>query len=440
MFGGRTVDHTQLINAQVTVETRDGRSATGFGSMPVGNVWSWPSQAVAPPDAEKAMLEYAQIIAELFSNFPEFGHPLELQYIIGAEFHHQAGRISNKLELPESLPTLAQLVAVSPLDAALHDAYGRVHKSNSFNVLSSDFCNQDLSYFLDEQFAGEYMDAYTTRTPVARLPLYHLVGALDPVTAADAAGLPEDGLPHALADWIHADGLSHLKIKLNGEDLDWDVNRVIEIEDVSVESQAKRNCTEWYYSCDFNEKCSSADYVLEFLNKIRAQRPLAFDRIQYIEQPTSRDLQSASAAKMHDVASVKPVVIDEALVDYEALLACRELGYSGVALKACKGLSESLLAAAAAQRFGMFLCVQDLTCPGASWLESCSLAARIPGIAAIEGNARQYCPGPNAKWRRQYPDLFDISDGTVGTGKLAEQGLGFHTKLIGAGTSELEPE
>jgi hypothetical protein len=129
---------------------------------------------------------------------------------------------------------------------------------------------------------------------------------------------------------------------------------------------------------------------------------------------------------MHDVAAIKPVVIDEALVDYEALLACRELGYSGVALKACKGQSESLLAAAAAQKFGMFLCVQDLTCPGASFLHSCSLAAHIPGVAAIEGNARQYCPGPNAKWRKRYPDLFTLTDGTVATGRLSEPGLGYH--------------
>ena len=129
---------------------------------------------------------------------------------------------------------------------------------------------------------------------------------------------------------------------------------------------------------------------------------------------------------MHEVAKLKPVVIDEALVDYDALVKCRELGYSGVALKACKGQTESLLAAAAAQKFGMFLCVQDLTCPGASFLHSCSLAARIPGIAAIEGNARQYCPGPNEKWAKRYSDLFVIKDGSVGTARLSENGLGFH--------------
>ncbi|MCH2202315.1 MAG: hypothetical protein MK102_10115 [Fuerstiella sp.] len=426
-FGGRTINETKLINAAVDVETRDGRRATGHGSMPVGNVWAWPSEVTAAADSERAMMQYAEGVAELFASFPDYGHPLEIQYAVGTEFQHQADRVGRDLEMDEILPSLAQLVAVSPIDAAFHDAYGRVHRSCCFNLLSADYCNDDLSFYLDDQFSGEFPNQYTRREPVARLPLYHLVGALDPLSPAEAAGLTEDGLPHALGDWIAADGLTHLKIKLSGDDLDWDVSRVLAVEQTSGEAQQNRDCSKWFYSCDFNEKCDSAEYVLEFLNRVRDQRPGAFDRIQYIEQPTSRDLRSASAVRMHDVAKIKPVVIDEALVDYDALLACRELGYSGVALKACKGLSESLFAASAAQKFGMFLCVQDLTCPGLSWLQSCSLAARIPGITAIEGNARQYCPAPNSKWARLYPDLFEISDGTVNTGRLSEHGLGFHT-------------
>lgn len=424
-FGGRVVDHTYLINAAVEVETRKGRTATGAGSMPVGNVWAWPSAVVEPPDSERAMKAYAEKIAELFATYPEFGHPMEIQFSVAAEYHHQAQKVSSGLGIAEPLPQLAQLVATSPIDAALHDAFGRVHHASSFDVLSAEYCNQDLSWFLDDNFKGEYLDQYTNRAPTPVLPLYHLVGALDPLTESDVTDRPEDGLPVTLPEWITADGLTHLKIKLAGDNLDWDVDRVLSIERVTSETQASRNVSEWFYSCDFNEKCDSADYVIEFLNRVKSNSPAAYDRIQYIEQPTSRDLEAASAAKMHAVAELKPVVIDEALVDYEALLKCRELGYSGVALKACKGQTESLLAAAAAQKFDMFLCVQDLTCPGASFLQSCSLAARIPGVAAIEGNARQYCPGPNAAWSRRFPELFDISNGTVGTGKLSDIGLGF---------------
>jgi L-alanine-DL-glutamate epimerase-like enolase superfamily enzyme len=128
---------------------------------------------------------------------------------------------------------------------------------------------------------------------------------------------------------------------------------------------------------------------------------------------------------MHKAAGIKPVVIDEALIDFESLLLAREQGYSGVALKACKGHTEALLAGAAAQKYGMFLCVQDLTCPGYSFLHSASLAARMPTVAAIEGNARQYCPAGNATWRERYPGMFEITRGVVETACLNGPGLGF---------------
>ena len=103
----------------------------------------------------------------------------------------------------------------------------------------------------------------------------------------------------------------------------------------------------------------------------------------------------------------------------------RELGYSGVALKACKGHSEALLMGAAAQKYGLFLCVQDLTCPGASFLHSASIAARVPTVAAIEGNSRQYCPIGNRGWAERFPGMFRPVNGTIETGLLTGTGLGF---------------
>ena len=46
-FGGRVVTDVVLLNVTVEVETRDGRRGRGFGSMPMGNVWAWPSQQVS---------------------------------------------------------------------------------------------------------------------------------------------------------------------------------------------------------------------------------------------------------------------------------------------------------------------------------------------------------------------------------------------------------
>jgi len=424
-FGGRVVNHATLLNVTVTAETRDGRRGVGNGSMPLANVWAWPSKVVSGDDAFRAMLALGQQLCEVARTYHGQGHPLEITHELASHYASEAESIQQNLGLAESIPPLAQLVAASPLEAAIHDAYGQALGQNSYNLLGKEYANADLAHYLTPEFAGEYLDQYTLREPKPRIPLYHLVGALDPLTEGDIAQRIGDGLPETLGEWIAADGLTHLKIKLAGDDLDWDVQRVVGIERVAAEAQAARGCANWFYSLDFNEKCENVEYVLAFLAKVGEQSPQALDRVQYIEQPTHRDLKSYPENKMHAAAKIKPVVIDESLINLESLLLCREMGYSGVALKACKGHTEALLMGAAAQKFQMFLCVQDLTCPGLSFLHSASLAARIPTVAAIEGNSRQFCPAGNRGWDERFPSMFRITDGTVGTAVLNGPGLGF---------------
>jgi L-alanine-DL-glutamate epimerase-like enolase superfamily enzyme len=424
-FGGRVVTDVLLVHVVVEVETVNGARATGAGSMPMSNAWAWPSGAVSDAHALEAMTAFAERCAREAAECRLVAHPLDLTRELAASHDRLAVELAREFGLAGGVPVLARLVAASPLEAAIHDAFGKVHQQNSYNLLGQEWTSADLAHYLSGEFAGEYLDRYTLRRPKARMPLYHLVGALDPLTAADIEAPVADGLPETLGEWIIADGLTHLKIKLAGDDLAWDVERVVAVEHAAAEAQHGRGCHEWRYSLDFNEKCQSVDYVLDFLALLQARSPAAFDRVQYIEQPTHRDLRAHPENRMHAAAKIKPVVIDESLVDYESLLLCRELGYTGVALKACKGHTEALLMGAAAQKFGMFLCVQDLTCPGRSFLHSASLSARLPTVAAIEGNARQYCPAGNRDWRDRFPTMFQVSDGTLGTAALDGPGLGF---------------
>ncbi|MGM0491063.1 MAG: enolase C-terminal domain-like protein [Planctomycetota bacterium] len=422
-FGGRVVVDVTVMNITVEVETRDGRRAEGTGSMPMGNAWAWPSRVIPNDKTLAAMVRVAERLVEEANRCTEVGHPLEITHSLAPSYARMADEVVADLQLDEPMPRLAQLVAASPVEAAIHDAYGKVLGRNSYDVLGPEFANTDLAHYLTDEFTGEYLDRYTRRTPKPRMPLYHLIGALDPLTDADIEQRISDGLPETLSEWIAADGLTHLKIKLNGDDLDWDVARVVAIERVAAEAQAARGCDQWHYSLDFNEKCANVQYVLDFLARVEERSPAALRRAQYIEQPTHRDLESNMENRMHEAARIKPVVIDESLVDFRSLQLARELGYSGVALKACKGQSEALLMGAAAQKYGLFLCVQDLTCIGASFLHSASLSARIPTIAAIEGNGRQYCPAGNAGWSEKYPGMFNITDGTVETACLVGEGL-----------------
>jgi L-alanine-DL-glutamate epimerase-like enolase superfamily enzyme len=368
------------------------------------------------------MIEFAESLVQCVNGFKEFGHPLELVYDFSKEYAALAERLEKKHALQESMPKLAQLVAASPWEASLFDAFGKMLDQNAYNLLSSEFCNRDLGDYLGEEFRGEYLDQYTLRTPKPSMPLYHLVGALDPLLPSDVTEPVGDGLPEHLGEWIQYNGLTCLKIKLNGDNLDWDVGRVLGVDAVAAEAQRQRSA-KLCYSADFNERCANVEYVLEFLRKIEEASPAAFKRLQYIEQPTHRDLKAFPENKMHQAAAIKPVVIDESLVDFESLQQSRIMGYSGVALKACKGHAEALLMGAVALKYGMYLCVQDLTCPGASFLHSASLSARIPTVAAIEGNGRQYCPAANKPWENRYPTMFQITDGQLGTAVLTGPGL-----------------
>src|SRR5262249_30154082 len=157
------------------------------------------------------------------------------------------------------------------------------------------------------------------------MPLYHLVGALDPLEGGDVKQPVGDGLPETLAEWIPYNGLTHLKIKLNGDDLGWDVERVVRVERVAAAAQRRRGLDRWHYSLDFNERCADVGYLLDFLNRVKEQAPAAFGRVAYIEQPTARDLKANRHNVMHEAARLRPVVIDESLLDLESLQLAREM-------------------------------------------------------------------------------------------------------------------
>ncbi len=42
-FGGRSVDRVTILNVNCRVRTGDGREASGFGSMTLGNAWAFPA-------------------------------------------------------------------------------------------------------------------------------------------------------------------------------------------------------------------------------------------------------------------------------------------------------------------------------------------------------------------------------------------------------------
>jgi len=423
-FGGVALDRATILNVACVVRASDGRTARGRGSMPLGNVWAWPSKVVGYDSTLGAMKALSEDIAHDILAYSDCGHPVDVAIELEKDARRNAEHVSSAMSLPEGMPPLAAMVVASPFDAAIHDAYGKLHGLNCYHTYGRDLLPHNLDHYLGADFRGRHLSEFVRREPEPRLPLYHLVGAVDPLTSADVNKPIGDGLPETLGEWIPFNGLTHLKIKLNGDDAGWDLERILGVERVATEAQAKRGVPRWFYSLDFNERCPNVDYLIDLLNRLREGSPSAFDRVQYVEQPTKRDLKADRGNVMHAASKLKPVVIDESLLDLESLHLAREMGYTGAALKACKGQSQSLLMAAAAQTMGLFLCVQDLTCPGASLIHSAGLAAHVPGVAAIEANSRQYCPAANRPWEERFPGIFRVNDGMMKTQELTGLGLG----------------
>jgi L-alanine-DL-glutamate epimerase-like enolase superfamily enzyme len=429
-FGGRVVDKVTILNVRCRVETRGGHSAWGFGSMTLGNMWAFPSPTMPYEVTLGAMKALAERITRIAGQCTEVGHPLDLDLVLEPEYLAAATSVSRELKLDQPIPKLCTLVVGSAFDAALHDAFGKLHRRNVYATYGPELMTHDLSRYLGGEFKGDRLDRYLLRRPQERIPLFHSVGGLDPLEAKDVKEPIGDGLPETFPEWIRFNGLVRVKIKLSGEDLRWDVERTLRIDRVAAETQARRGVKDWKYCLDFNERCPNVGYVLDFLRRVRAGSPQGFARILYVEQPTARDLEANRANVMHEAARLRPVVIDESLTGLDSLRLARAMGYNGVALKACKGQSQAVLMAAAARKYGMFLCVQDLTCPGASLIHSVGISAHVPAVAGIEANARQYVPAANRPWAERFPGIFDVTDGHMRPAGILGPGLGIPDDLI----------
>lgn len=423
-FGGVRTSDVTLLRVHCAMSSVSGKTATGFGEMPLANTWAFPSRVLSHDTTRSVMKALAERISRLTGNFKEYGHPIELNWALEPEYLKAAEELTRELKLVEPIPVLCTLVTASAFDAAMHDAYGKLHGLNCYHTYGPEFMNRDLSHYVGPEYKGQYPETYILKEPRAAMPLYHLVSAADPLLDSDIAQRINDGLPETLPEWIHHNGLTHFKIKLDGDDLQWDSDRVLSIDRVVTETETRRGVTDWVYSLDFNERCPNAQYLVDFLHIIQAKTPEGFARVQYVEQPTARDLEAHRENVMFEAAKLKPIVIDESLADLHTLMLSREMGYTGAALKACKGQSNMMILAPVMVKSQMFLCVQDLTCPGASLIQSASLAAHVPGVKAIEANARQYVPSASEGWEKRFPGIFHVTNGAMDTSRLNGPGIG----------------
>ena len=443
-FGPETLSSVTCARVALRVRDQSGREVEGWGETPLSVQWVWPSSLPYEP-RHNALKEFCGRLAGEWARFECAGHALEVghafqEQVLGRALREFTGMLGEGTSLaPTPLPIakgnpsgaaltppwLAALVCNSPFDIALHDAFGKLAGRPVYETYGSDFLQRDLASFIEPAadsrilFKAQFPSHYLVTSPPRRLRAWHLVGGLDPLTPAECTGAkPNDGYPVALTDWIARDGLKCLKVKLRGNDADWDYQRLVRVGEIA-QAQHVESLT-----ADFNCTVQDPAYVNEILDRLKSEHCSIWDCILYIEQPFAYELEK-QRLDVHSVSKRKPLFLDESAHDWRAVRLGRELGWTGVALKTCKTQTGAILSACWSKAHGMSLMVQDLTNPMLAQIPHVLLAAHFGTIMGVETNAMQFYPAASAPEQKIHPGLYQRRRGEIELSSIYGPGFGY---------------
>jgi L-alanine-DL-glutamate epimerase-like enolase superfamily enzyme len=431
-FGPEITTEVTCARVKMTVEDSQGRRAGGWGETPLSVQWVWPSNLSYQERHDALRTLCIQIAGAWLATPLEPGHALE----VGHRFLEDAlpGLTSrfNQTERrgADPVPWLGALVCNSPFDLALHDAYGVLHGVPTYETYNDRYLSLDLSHFLtpaagvEVVFAGKFPEQFLVRPRHSTIPAWHLVGGKDPIDPDELTGAePDDGYPVLLRDWIRRDGLECLKVKLRGDDSDWDYDRLLKVGRIAVEEGA-----DWL-TADFNCTVQEPAYVNTLLDRLMDEHPRLYGMLLYVEQPFPYDLE-AHRIDVHSVSARKPLFMDESAHDWRFVRLGRELGWSGVALKTCKTQTGALLSLCWAKAHGMTLMVQDLSNPMLAQVSHVLLAAHAGTIMGVESNGMQFYPAASLPEGVVHPGLFHRRAGRLNLSSVQGPGFGYRINEI----------
>jgi L-alanine-DL-glutamate epimerase-like enolase superfamily enzyme len=433
-FGREVTTEVTCARAAVLIENRAGQSSWGWGETPLMVQWCWPGTL---PVARRLthLKEFSLALARAWQEYDLQGHPLE----IGRGFqedllpelldaHNRKSVIEG--ETGERMPWLAALVCCSPFDIALHDAYGNLYDIPTYDTYCEPFMNQDLSSYLIAAegtkigFHGFYPVDFFVKPPPTRIPAWHLVGGKDLLRTAEKTGEePQDGYPVVLEEWIETDGLSCLKVKLKGNDLQWDYQRIVIVGEIALEKGSM------WLSVDFNCTVEDPAYVIEVLDRLLVEHPRVYQMILYVEQPFPYDLERHQV-DVHSISARQPLFMDESALDWKMIRSGRTLGWTGVALKTCKTQTGAIFSLCWTRAHGMTMMVQDLTNPMLAMIPHALLGSYAGTVLGIESNACQFYPAASYPEALVHPGLYRRHDGHISLESVTGSGFGYRIAEI----------
>ena len=392
-----------LVRARVVV---DDREVVGVSSELALPKWFDKSPSLTLEDNVVQLRRSLAIADEVYRSAGSASSPFGLHRACVEEDLRRCDR--------EGLPPLVASFGVALIDRAIIDAACRAGGLSFFDAVRRNVLGIDLT--LTPELAGFDLDGFLrSLRPAREIAARHTVGLVDPLQAGDLpeGRRPEDPLPCTLEECVERYGLTSFKLKLSGS-LDADVDRLTRIAGVLD------RLPDYRATLDGNEQYKDAEGILSLWEALESRPTLARLRsaILFIEQPIARSVALTSSVAA--LARKRPVEIDESDGTLEAFLQARELGYTGVSSKSCKGVYRSILNRARCAHWNstegeerFFMSAEDLIVQaGVSLQQDLSLAALI-GCTHVERNGHHYINGlahaPREEQERilnAYPGLY----------------------------------
>jgi len=398
VISGRPLTHLTAVTVHLEVVARDGTAVEGSGAGMLSVPWSWPSSGLDLDSRDGLMRELVRAFAALAAA-PVAGDP----FVLWRPLYEQLDTVLEKTARSagiESIPRLAGLLALGPVDNALHDAWSRAAGLPLVSMYTGTYLREDLGRY--GALGRALHPADTLRPPRRALPVQHALGVGDPLTAAAAAPGVRD-----LEDWIRAEGVHHLKLKLSGE-ASADLERLRAVHHIAAPLRPDLRL-----SLDPNESYA-LPALAELLETLAREDPELLATIDYLEQPIPRE-EEPDPAELRRIAARIPVLLDEGYSRLSQLSKLADQGWSGIVIKAAKGQSHAMITQALASAAGLRIAIQDVTAVDLALEHSLGLAAVLPvSWPGVECNSRQFAPGANAELASRRPESVAVRDGWVG--------------------------
>lgn len=401
-FGAVTVNAATQVFVRVEIEVEGKGRATGASAEMLAPKWFDKRPHLTPDQTVDDLRHSLALARELYLANRGFDTAFGLHAAcIGAQVEACA-----KVDIP----SLAAIFGPAEIDKAILDALLRCVGVNFFDGMAGNIAGIDarLSPDLrDDDVAQVLVLANEYRNH--RIPIRHTVGLDDEI---EGEGGVADSRENGGARWF--------KLKLNG-DVAHDAARLIRIGKQLVSLPY-----EYQVTLDGNEQYADIARLSALVDRL--ERDPALDpivaKLHYIEQPMPRDVtwQSPLGALRR-----RDFIIDEADDSYDALLAARALGYSGISSKSCKGLYKSIINMTRIAKWNddgaeCVICCEDLTCQaGLAVQQDLALGALILiGVTHAERNGHHYVDGfadtpadEADAFLTAHPDLYTRTGGKV---------------------------